>query len=82
MVSKRYTIYMPKAAVEELSIKEGEYVLLTVGEGEIILKPIRRVPVKPWTITTFEEIEEVGESLSKQILDSGGNPYYVKLQLR
>jgi len=53
-----------------------------VGEGEIILKPIRRVPVKPWTITTFEEIEEVGESLSKQILDSGGNPYYVKLQLR
>lgn len=68
-VGKKYAIYLPKSIVEELDIREGDYILLTVRRGEILLKPIKRaVPIKPWATITFEEVEEVGEELSKRIL--------------
>lgn len=39
-IGKKYAIYLPKAVVKALGLKEGEEVLLRVSGGALILEPL------------------------------------------
>jgi len=69
-VGRKYAIYLPKGVVERLGISEGDEAILTVRGEEIVIKPVKRLlrSVKAWSSVSFEEVEEVGESLSREIL--------------
>ena len=69
-VGKRNTIYLPKRIVEELKIKEGDKLIVKIREDEIILKKVDSKPKigRMWSKVSVEEVEEVGERLTSQIL--------------
>lgn len=68
-VGKRYAIYLPRAVVEVLGLREGERVLLRVSGGSLILEPVRD-PIQlalfggKFASITPEEVEEI--SLEEQ----------------
>jgi AbrB family looped-hinge helix DNA binding protein len=39
-IGKKYTIYLPKAIVKALNLKEGNKILLKVSNNTIIMEPI------------------------------------------
>jgi len=51
VIGKRSTIVIPKAIREELSLKEGQRVLMRVEEGRILIEPL------PWN--PYEVLERV-----------------------
>lgn len=65
-VGKRNAIYMPKGVMESLGIGEGSSLLLVVREGRIELVPLRR-PDRFWAEVTAEEVEMVGEGISRDL---------------
>jgi len=69
-VGKKNTIYLPKKVVEELGIKEGDKLILKVEGDEIILKKVHSKPkvARGWSKVKVEEVEKVGEEITKQIV--------------
>ena len=69
-VGKRFAVYIPKKVAEGLDLKEGDRLILEVEDDKILLKPVRKMgSVKPWTAIEPEEVEEVGEELTRRILE-------------
>ncbi len=70
-VGKKYTIYLPKKIVEELGIREGDKLMLKIEGEEIILRKVHSKPkiAKVWSKVKIEEVEKVGEELTKQIIE-------------
>ena len=66
-VGRKYAIYLPKSIVRELNISEGDRVIITLEEGKIIIKPVKKFlsRKKYWTEISAEEIEEEGENLTR-----------------
>jgi len=68
-VGKRYAVYIPKRVAEGLNIREGDALILDVEDDRISLKPVRKAgSVESWTSVEPEEIEEVGEELTRRAL--------------
>ena len=69
-VGKKFAIYLPKEVIKELNIKEGDILLLGIRNDEIILKHIKsELPkVKYWSKVSPDEVEKVGEEISKTLL--------------
>jgi AbrB family looped-hinge helix DNA binding protein len=67
-IGKKYAVYLPRKLVDELHLKEGDVLLVKVEEGKLLLKPIRRT-VEFWSRIKPEEVEEVGEELTKRLLE-------------
>ena len=67
-IGKKYAVYLPRKLVDELHLREGDALLVKVEEGNLLLKPIRRT-VEFWSRIKPEEVEEVGEELTKRLLE-------------
>jgi len=69
-VGRKNTIYLPKRIVEELKIKEGDKLILKIRDNEIILKKVESKPkiARIWSKIKLEEVEKVGEELTKRFL--------------
>jgi AbrB family looped-hinge helix DNA binding protein len=51
IIGRRYTLVIPKTVREELTLKEGQRVLIRVENGRIIIEPL------PWD--PYEVLEKV-----------------------
>lgn len=69
-VGKKYAVYIPKKIAEEMGIKEGDTLIAQTKGGELILKRVEtKIKVaKPWSKIKPEEVEEVGEEVTRKIL--------------
>ncbi|BCU69665.1 AbrB/MazE/SpoVT family DNA-binding domain-containing protein [Stygiolobus caldivivus] len=66
-VGKRNAIYIPKSVTEKVNLKEGDKMVLVLKEGDKIeLIPLKK-PSKYWTEVDPDEVEEVGEEVSKAL---------------
>ena len=68
-VGKKYAIYLPKKIVEEKGIREGDILIAQTKGKELILKRVetKLKIVKPWSKIKPEEVEEVGEEITRKI---------------
>ena len=73
-VSKKFTIYIPKAIADAVGLREGQEVRLRVEEGRIVLVPVP----DPFDLalegpyfgeTTVEEFEKESERWQKENFD-------------
>nr|MDO8099427.1 AbrB/MazE/SpoVT family DNA-binding domain-containing protein [Candidatus Njordarchaeota archaeon] len=48
VVGRRFTLVIPKAIREELTLKQGQRVLIRVENGKIIIEPL---PLDPYRVT-------------------------------
>ncbi len=71
-VSKKYTIYIPRAIAKAVGIREGSLLRIRVEDSRIILEPIP----DPFEIalngpkfgkTTFEEFEKESEEMQNEL---------------
>ena len=71
-ISKKFTLYIPKALAEAVGIKEGSIVKLRVEGSKIVLEPVP----DPFDIalrgpkfakTTFEEFERESEEMQNEL---------------
>ena len=69
-VGKKYAIYLPKKIVEEMGIREGDVLIAQVKGKELVLRRVKRElgMVKPWAKIKAEEVEEVGEEITRKVL--------------
>ncbi len=72
-VSKKYTIYIPKAVAEAVGIREGDIVELRVEGSRIVVEPALdafgfALKGPKFARTTFEEIERESEEMQREIL--------------
>jgi len=76
-IGKKYTIYLPKAVVKTLNLREGEKVLLRVAGNSLILE-ILKDPIqlalsgKKFASMTPEQVEAI--SLEEQASHIEGSP--------
>ncbi|TFF95933.1 AbrB/MazE/SpoVT family DNA-binding domain-containing protein [Candidatus Thorarchaeota archaeon] len=75
-IGKKYTVYLPKAVVEEVSLREGMKILITVEGDRIIIEPLPH-PIdlalkgKKFAKITLEEMEAISlEEQSRHTEDS------------
>ena len=71
-VGKKYAIYLPKKVVVRLDIEEGDVLLLDIDENNnLILRRVKKILVKGryWSETTPEEVEKIGEEISRRVLE-------------
>jgi len=69
-VGKKYAVYLPKKVVENLQIEEGDSLVLQTRENGILLKPVKKIEiVKPWSKIKPEEVERVGEEITRKLLE-------------
>ncbi len=71
-ITKKFTLYIPKAIAEAVGLKEGNMVRLRVDRSRIILEPIPDpfdVALKgpKFAKTTFEEFEKESEEMQDEI---------------
>jgi len=76
-VGKKFAIYLPKAVVNALGLKEGEKVLLTVAGNSLILEALRdpiqlALSGKKFASITPEQVEAI--SLEEQTRDAKNSP--------
>ena len=76
-VGKKHTIYLPKAVVEALGLKEGERVLLRVSDNALILETVQdpielALSSEKFASITPEQIEAI--SLEEQASRVKGSP--------
>jgi AbrB family looped-hinge helix DNA binding protein len=76
-VGKKFTIYLPKAVVNALGLKEGEKVLLTVAGNSLILETLRdpiqlALSGKKFASITPEQVEAI--SLEEQTRNTKNSP--------
>jgi len=71
-ISKKFTLYIPKAIAEAVGLKEGDYVKIRVENSKIVLEPVP----DPFDIalrgpkfakTTFEEFEKESEEMQDEL---------------
>ncbi len=72
-ISKKYTLYIPKAIAEAVGIREGSIVRLRVEGSKIVLEPVPNpfdVALKgpKYAKTTFEEFEKESEEMQNETL--------------
>ncbi|ADN50464.1 AbrB/MazE/SpoVT family DNA-binding domain-containing protein [Vulcanisaeta distributa] len=70
-VSKKNTIYIPKAISEAVGISEGDYVVLRVDGNKIIIERVEdpfeyALKVKKFAEVTFEEFERESEEMQNE----------------
>ncbi|MGC9178895.1 MAG: AbrB/MazE/SpoVT family DNA-binding domain-containing protein [Vulcanisaeta sp.] len=70
-VSKKNTIYIPKAISEAVGISEGDYVILRVDGNRIIIERVEdpfeyALKVKKFAEVTFEEFERESEEMQDE----------------
>lgn len=74
-IGKKYTLYLPKAVVEALNLKEGERVLLRVSGNTLILETLPD-PVQlalhgdKFASITPEQVERISLEEQKGITES------------
>ena len=71
-VGKKYAIYLPKKIVVRLGIEEGDVLLLDIDESNnLILRRVKKILVKGryWSEITPEEVEKIGEEISRRVLE-------------
>ena len=70
-IGKRNTIYLPKQVAEKLNLREGDKLILEIRGDTLILKPVKSFLCKrkAWASIDVEEIESVGEEISKRVLE-------------
>ena len=71
-VSRKFTIYIPKAIAEAVGLKEGSIVKLKVEGSKIILEPVPdpfeyALKIRKYAKTTFEEFEKESEEMQDEI---------------
>jgi len=76
-VGKKYAIYLPKAVVEALGLKEGERVLLRVSGNALVLETLQdpiqlALSGKKFASITPEQVEAI--SLEEQASQAKGSP--------
>ncbi|GEM_PF-233275 len=73
-IGKKNAVYLPKHVVEKLDLKEGDKLILEIRDDTLILKPIKKFLRKRrmWASVSVEEIESVGEEISREVLEGGG----------
>jgi len=76
-VGKKYTIYLPKAVVKAVGLKEGDRVLLRVAENTVTLESLRdpielALSGKKFASIKPEQIEAI--SLEEQAIRAKGSP--------
>jgi len=73
-ISKKFTLYIPKAIAKAAGIKEGDIIRMRVEDSKIILEPIPN----PFDIalngpkfakTTFKEFERESEEMQDELFD-------------
>jgi len=73
-ISKKFTLYIPKAIAEAAGIKEGDFVKIRVENSRIILEPV----LDPFDLAlkgpkfariTFEEFERESEEMQSEFFD-------------
>ena len=75
-IGKKYSLYLPKAVVKALSLKEGERVKLKVADNRLILEPIRdplnlALSGKKFTAIEPDQIEAISiEEQSRHVKSS------------
>jgi len=70
-VGKKRAIYIPKHIAEELGINVGDKLILEVKDGKIILTHIKKVEKNVfWGEVTIEEVEKVGEEITRDLIGS------------
>ena len=67
-VSRKNTIYIPKAISEAVGISEGDYVVLRVEGGRIVIERVEdpfeyALRVRKFAEVTFEEFERESEEV-------------------
>ncbi|WP_054853901.1 AbrB/MazE/SpoVT family DNA-binding domain-containing protein [Vulcanisaeta distributa] len=77
-VSKKNTIYIPKAISEAVGISEGDYVVLRVDGGRIIIERVEdpfeyALKVKKFAEVTFEEFERESEEMQNEYWGESSN---------
>ncbi|QIW23766.1 AbrB/MazE/SpoVT family DNA-binding domain-containing protein [Sulfolobus sp. S-194] len=65
-IGKRNAIYIPKDIAESLNLKEGDRLIVVVKDDRIELIPVRK-PSKYWAEISPDEVEKVGEEISKSL---------------
>ncbi|GAB6947219.1 hypothetical protein JCM16161A_13490 [Vulcanisaeta sp. JCM 16161] len=70
-VSRKNTIYIPKAISEAVGISEGDYVVLRVDGNRIIIERVEdpfeyALKVKKFAEVTFEEFEGESEGMQNE----------------
>ena len=66
VIGRRYTLVIPKTIREELTLKEGQKVLIHVEEGKIIIEPLPRNPYKVLEEVIGEPYEEERDELEAE----------------
>jgi len=71
-ISKKFTLYIPKAIAEAAGIREGDFVKLRVEGSKIIVEPVPdpfdlalRGP--KFAKTTFEDFERESEEMQSEL---------------
>ncbi|MBS7612514.1 AbrB/MazE/SpoVT family DNA-binding domain-containing protein [Candidatus Bathyarchaeota archaeon] len=76
-VGKKYAVYLPRAVVEALGLKEGERVLLRVSGNALVLETLQdpiqlAISGKKFASITPRQIEAI--SLEEQASHAKGSP--------
>jgi len=72
-VSKKLTLYIPKAIAEAVGIREGSFVKMRVEGSRIVIEPVPdpfdlALTGPKFAKTTFEEFERESEEMQREIL--------------
>jgi len=73
-ISKKFTLYLPKAVVEAVGLKEGDFVKIKVNGSKIILEPVPdpfdlALKGPKFAKITFEEFEKESEEMQSELFD-------------
>ena len=73
-ISKKFTLYIPKAIAEAVGIKEGDFVKIKVENSRIILEPVRdpfdlALKGPKFAKITFEEFERESEEMQHELFN-------------
>lgn len=71
-ISKKFTLYLPKAIVKAVGIKGGDFVKIRVEDSKIILEPVPdpfdlALKGPKFARTTFEEFERESEEIQNEL---------------
>jgi len=73
-ISKKFTLYLPKAVVEAVGLKEGDFIKIKVEGSKIILEPVPdpfdlALKGPKFAKITFEEFERESEAMQSELFD-------------
>jgi len=73
-VTKKYTIYIPKAIAEAVGLREKSEVIISVENGRIVIEPIPdpfelALKSRKYARISFEELEKISEKIQDEIFE-------------